>query len=107
MADSARAARGQLLGLSGYYWLVIAAGWAGGGFDVCDALLFNFVSPKMGQPKMGQPKWASPNGPAQMGQPNRIPGTAAPGARLERSARSCRVGLRSSLRQRRWPHSCS
>jgi hypothetical protein len=65
MADSARAARGQLLGLSGYYWLVIAAGWAGGGFDVCDALLFNFVSPKMGQPKMGQPKWASPNGPAQ------------------------------------------
>ena len=46
MADSAaRAARGQLLGLSGYHWLVIAAGWAGWGFDVFDALLFNFVSP--------------------------------------------------------------
>ncbi len=34
-----------LLGLSGYHWLVIAAGWAGWGFDVFDALLFNFVSP--------------------------------------------------------------
>jgi MFS family permease len=37
-------ARG-LLGLSGYHWLVIAAGWAGWGFDVFDALLFNFVAP--------------------------------------------------------------
>jgi len=46
MADSsARVARGSLLGLSGYHWLVIAAGWAGWGFDVFDALLFNFVSP--------------------------------------------------------------
>jgi MFS family permease len=46
MADSsARAARGPLLGLSGYQWLVIGAGWAGWGFDVFDALLFNFVSP--------------------------------------------------------------
>ena len=34
-----------LLGLSGYHWLVIAAGWAGWGFDVFDALLFNFVAP--------------------------------------------------------------
>ena len=33
------------LGLSGYHWLVIAAGWAGWGFDVFDALLFNFVAP--------------------------------------------------------------
>jgi MFS family permease len=33
-----------LLGLSGYHWLVIAAAWAGWGFDVFDALLFNFVS---------------------------------------------------------------
>ncbi|HET9331425.1 MAG TPA: hypothetical protein VFO23_12940, partial [Steroidobacteraceae bacterium] len=32
-------------GLSGYHWLVIAAGWAGWGFDVFDALLFNFVAP--------------------------------------------------------------
>jgi MFS family permease len=34
-----------VLGLSGYHWLVIAAGWAGWGFDVFDALLFNFVAP--------------------------------------------------------------
>ncbi len=33
------------LGLSGYHWLVIAAGWAGWGFDVFDAVLFNFVAP--------------------------------------------------------------
>ena len=41
----ARAVRTGLSGLSGYHWLVIAAGWAGWGFDVFDALLFNFVSP--------------------------------------------------------------
>jgi MFS family permease len=32
------------LGLSAYHWLVIAAGWAGWGFDVYDAVLFNFVA---------------------------------------------------------------
>ena len=37
--------RGTVLGFSGYHWLVIAAGWAGWGFDVFDALLFNFVAP--------------------------------------------------------------
>src|ERR1700761_7773353 len=37
--------RATLLGFSGYQWLVIAAGWAGWGFDVFDALLFNFVAP--------------------------------------------------------------
>jgi MFS family permease len=37
--------RATVLGLSGYHWLVIAAGWAGWGFDVFDALLFNFVAP--------------------------------------------------------------
>ncbi len=37
--------RTTLLGFSGYHWLVIAAGWAGWGFDVFDALLFNFVAP--------------------------------------------------------------
>ncbi len=37
--------RDGFLGLSGYHWLVIAAGWAGWGFDVYDALLFNFVAP--------------------------------------------------------------
>ncbi len=42
---AARATNAGLFGLSGYHWLVIAAGWAGWGFDVFDALLFNFVSP--------------------------------------------------------------
>jgi MFS family permease len=37
--------RTGFLGLSGYHWLVVAAGWAGWGFDVFDALLFNFVAP--------------------------------------------------------------
>jgi len=32
------------LGLTGYHWVVIAAGWAGWGFDVYDAVLFNFVA---------------------------------------------------------------
>jgi MFS family permease len=39
------APRMTVLGMSGYHWLVIAAGWAGWGFDVFDALLFNFVAP--------------------------------------------------------------
>ena len=34
-----------MLGFSAYHWLVIAAGWAGWGFDVFDAVLFNFVAP--------------------------------------------------------------
>jgi MFS family permease len=34
----------SLLGFTRYQWLVIAAGWAGWGFDVYDALLFNFVA---------------------------------------------------------------
>lgn len=33
------------MGLSGYHWLVLAAAWLGWGFDVFDALLFNFVAP--------------------------------------------------------------
>jgi MFS family permease len=33
------------LGLSGYHWMVLAAAWLGWGFDVFDALLFNFVAP--------------------------------------------------------------
>ena len=37
--------RSTVLGFTGYHWLVIAAGWAGWGFDVFDALLFNFVAP--------------------------------------------------------------
>jgi len=34
-----------VLGLNRYQWLVIAAAWLGWGFDVFDALLFNFVAP--------------------------------------------------------------
>jgi MFS family permease len=37
--------RHGFLGFSGYHWVVIAAAWAGWGFDVFDALLFNFVAP--------------------------------------------------------------
>ena len=44
-ATSSSRSRTGLLGLSGYHWLVIAAGSAGWGFDVFDALLFNFVAP--------------------------------------------------------------
>ena len=40
-----RAPTPGVLGFSPYQWLVIAAGWAGWGFDVFDALLFNFVAP--------------------------------------------------------------
>jgi MFS family permease len=39
------ATRTGFLGFTGYHWLVIAAAWAGWGFDVFDALLFNFVAP--------------------------------------------------------------
>lgn len=33
-----------VLGLTGYQWLVVLAAWLGWGFDVFDALLFNYVS---------------------------------------------------------------
>src|SRR5882724_1647043 len=39
------ATRTGFLGFTSYHWLVIAAAWAGWGFDVFDALLFNFVAP--------------------------------------------------------------
>src|ERR1700722_9853971 len=46
MAQTLQSAnRATVLGFTGYHWLVIAAGWAGGGFDVFAALLFNFVAP--------------------------------------------------------------
>ncbi len=35
----------RVLGLTRYQWLVIFAAWCGWGFDVFDALLFNFVAP--------------------------------------------------------------
>src|ERR1051325_11014602 len=31
-------------GLTGYQWLVVAAAWLGGGFDVFDGLLFHYVA---------------------------------------------------------------
>jgi MFS family permease len=34
-----------LWGLTRYHWLVLAAVWFGWGFDIYDALLFNFVAP--------------------------------------------------------------
>lgn len=37
--------RPGFLGFSPYHWLVIAAAWAGWGFDVFDAVLFSFVAP--------------------------------------------------------------
>lgn len=40
-----RDTRHAFLGFTGYHWIVIAAAWAGWGFDVFDALLFNFVAP--------------------------------------------------------------
>ena len=36
---------GGFLGFTRYQWIVIAAAWLGWGFDVFDALLFNFVAP--------------------------------------------------------------
>jgi MFS family permease len=42
--SSAGATRARL-GLTPYQWLVLAAAWLGWGFDVFDALLFNFVAP--------------------------------------------------------------
>ncbi|HZF17967.1 MAG TPA: hypothetical protein VE046_18720 [Steroidobacteraceae bacterium] len=39
------ATRPLLLGLERRHWLVLAAAWLGWGFDVFDALLFNYVAP--------------------------------------------------------------
>src|SRR5262245_13431905 len=35
---------GSFLGITGYQWLVVLAAWLGWGFDVFDALLFNYIS---------------------------------------------------------------
>jgi MFS family permease len=43
-SEAPNASHGGLFGFNGPQWLVIAAGWAGWGFDVFDALLFNFVA---------------------------------------------------------------
>jgi MFS family permease len=48
--------RATFLGFSAYQWLVIAAGWAGWGFDVFDALLFNFVAPNCVPVLLGLPR---------------------------------------------------
>jgi MFS family permease len=39
------ARRAGFFGLTGYHWVVLVAAWLGWGFDVFDALLFNFVAP--------------------------------------------------------------
>jgi MFS family permease len=43
-APSAATDSGGFLGLSAYQWLVLFAAWLGWGFDVFDALLFNYVA---------------------------------------------------------------
>jgi MFS family permease len=47
--------RPGFLGFTGYHWLVLAAAWAGWGFDVFDALLFNFVAPNCVPVLLGLP----------------------------------------------------
>ncbi|HEY6482744.1 MAG TPA: MFS transporter [Steroidobacteraceae bacterium] len=47
--------RTGLFGFSAYHWLVIAAAWAGWGFDVFDAVLFNFVAPNCVPVLLGLP----------------------------------------------------
>jgi MFS family permease len=47
--------RTGLFGLSGYHWIVLAAAWLGWGFDVFDALLFNFVAPNCVPALLGLP----------------------------------------------------
>ena len=49
------APRAGLLGLSGYHWIVLTAAWLGWGFDVFDALLFNFVAPNCVPALLGLP----------------------------------------------------
>lgn len=44
-----------LLGLGAHQWLVVAAAWLGWGFDVFDALLFNFVAPNCVATLLGLP----------------------------------------------------
>jgi MFS family permease len=44
-ASPPRPAGAGWLGFTRYQWVVIAAAWLGWGFDVFDALLFNFVAP--------------------------------------------------------------
>ncbi len=53
-APAARTSAG-FLGFSAYHWVVIAAAWAGWGFDVFDALLFNFVAPNCVPALLGLP----------------------------------------------------
>jgi MFS family permease len=46
----------RFFGLSPYHWLVIAAAWTGWGFDLFDALLFNFVAPNCIPALVHQPR---------------------------------------------------
>ncbi len=47
--------RAGLFGLTGYHWIVLGAAWLGWGFDVFDALLFNFVAPNAVPTLLGLP----------------------------------------------------
>src|SRR5262245_3879286 len=44
-ATAARPRRWTLLSMNSYQWTVLFAAWLGWGFDVFDALLFNYVAP--------------------------------------------------------------
>src|SRR5438874_9835487 len=44
-----------LLGMTGYQWTVLLAAWLGWGFDVFDALLFNYVAPNCVPTLLGIP----------------------------------------------------
>lgn len=55
MMSTAPTQRAGLLGLSAYHWIVLAAAWLGWGFDVFDALLFNFVAPNCVPVLLGLP----------------------------------------------------
>lgn len=47
--------RRTFLDMTGYQWLVLFAAWLGWGFDVFDALLFNYVAPNAVPTLLGMP----------------------------------------------------
>src|SRR5678815_2659551 len=48
-------ARFTVLDMNGYQWTVLLAAWLGWGFDVFDALLFNYVAPNCIPALLGVP----------------------------------------------------
>lgn len=55
MSTDAAAPKRTLMDLTGYQWLVLFAAWLGWGFDVFDALLFNYVAPSCVPTLLGLP----------------------------------------------------